>query len=142
MRKTFVAGLAALVLAGAGAAVWSRISMPGAGSGRAATGEMVAVAMPELAGPAAVGQKVFASRCAACHGPNAGGIEGSGPPLVHDFYRPGHHADAAFVLAAQNGVRAHHWRFGDIPPVEGISRAEIDAAIAFVRRVQAANGVL
>ena len=110
-------------------------------AGADAVAEVVAVTLPELAGDAAIGQRVFGARCAACHGASAGGVEGAGPPLVHDYYKPGHHGDMAFVLAAQQGVRAHHWRFGDMPPVTGISRAEIVAAIAFVRQVQRANGI-
>lgn len=106
-----------------------------------AGGTMVKVTLPPLAGDAKIGQRVFAARCAACHGPDAGGVEGAGPPLVHAYYRPGHHGDAAFYLAATNGVRAHHWRFGDMPPVEGITRAEIAAAVAYVRAVQRANGI-
>ena len=49
----------------------------------------------------------------------AAGHDGAGPPLVHKIYQPGHRSDMAFVLAAQNGVRAHHWPFGNRPPVEG-----------------------
>lgn len=104
--------------------------------------EMVAVTLPERLEPAEQrGQAVFSARCAECHGPNLGGIDGSGPPLVHKYYEPGHHADMAFVLAAANGVSAHHWSFGDMPPVEGITRAELIDVIAYVRRVQRENGI-
>jgi len=134
-----IAGLLAVFGFGAGRS-------PDSGSAAAAVetpagGEMVAVDMPALAGQALVGQRVFAAKCAECHGPNAGGIEGSGPPLVHKIYEPGHHGDMAIFLAAQNGVSAHHWRFGNMPPVEGITRAEIGAVIDFVRSVQRANGI-
>ena len=104
-------------------------------------GEMVEVRMPELDDTARTGQRAFAAKCAACHGPNAGGIEGAGPPLVHKIYEPGHHGDAAFYLAAARGVTAHHWRFGNMPPVEGITEAEVASIVAFVRRVQRANGI-
>jgi mono/diheme cytochrome c family protein len=142
-------GLGLLAAGLVGAAVWwaSQGTREGATTtavapNTAAPGEeMVAVALPDLAGDAAVGQAVFAARCAACHGPNAGGVDGAGPPLVHVYYEPNHHGDAAFFLAAERGVRAHHWRFGDMPPVEGVTRAEIAAAIAFVRRVQRENGI-
>jgi len=107
-----------------------------------AAGEMVSVALPALEGVELVGQRVFETKCATCHGPNAGGIEGAGPPLIHKIYEPSHHGDMAFVLAATRGVRAHHWRFGDMPPVEGITQAEIGAVIAFIRRVQRENGIL
>lgn len=97
--------------------------------------------MPELAGDAVIGQRVFAARCAECHGPNAGGIDGSGPPLIHKYYEPNHHADAAFFIAARNGVRSHHWRFGDMPPVEEVTQAEIATVVAYIRQVQRANGI-
>lgn len=147
MRYLFLA-FAALIVAGG---AWALLggSRDGGKAGRAAAAipgagpvaEMVAVRLPVLAADALTGQKVFAARCAACHGANAGGIDGAGPPLIHAYYRPGHHGDPAFVLAAQNGVRSHHWRFGDMPPVEDVTRAEIDAAIAFVRAVQRENGI-
>lgn len=136
-------GLGSAVLVGAAAlALWNQgLPKPDPSNSGTPDGEMVAVALPDLAGDAALGQVVFADRCAVCHGPNAGGIEGAGPPLVHIYYEPNHHGDAAFFLAAERGVRAHHWRFGDMPPVEGVTRAEIAATIAFVRRVQRENGI-
>ncbi|HHS93723.1 MAG TPA: cytochrome c [Rhodobacterales bacterium] len=103
--------------------------------------ETVAVTLPDLTGDAAIGQKVFAANCASCHGPRAGGIDGSGPPLVHAYYVPGHHGDAAFFSAAERGVRAHHWPYGDMPPISNVTRAEVAAAIAFVRKVQRENGI-
>lgn len=106
-----------------------------------ATGEMIAVALPELEGNAVIGQRAFGAKCAACHGPNAGGIEGAGPPLIHKIYEPGHHGDMAFVIAATRGVKAHHWKFGDMPPVEGITEAEVAAIVTFVRTVQVENGI-
>ncbi|MEC7764258.1 MAG: cytochrome c [Pseudomonadota bacterium] len=104
-------------------------------------GEMVAVSMPDLDGDALIGQRAFASTCASCHGPNAGGIDGAGPPLIHKIYEPGHHGDMAFYLAAARGVTAHHWTFGNMPPVEGITEAEVAAIVTFVRSVQRANGI-
>ncbi|WP_371171043.1 c-type cytochrome [Aliiroseovarius sp. 2305UL8-7] len=103
--------------------------------------EMVAVKMPALGDDAVVGARAFEAKCAACHGPNAGGLDGVGPPLIHKIYEPSHHADFAFYRAAEQGVRAHHWRFGDMPPVEGITRAEIASIIAYLRLVQRENGI-
>lgn len=119
-----------------------RIAEAPADGADGAGAEMVTVVLPSgLDATEQRGQAVFAARCAACHGPNAGGIDGSGPPLVHRIYEPGHHADMAFVLAAANGVPSHHWTFGDMPPVEGITRAEVLDVVAFVRRVQQENGI-
>ena len=102
---------------------------------------MVRVAIPELGEEFAVGARAFKAKCAACHGPTAGGIEGAGPPLVHVIYEPSHHADVAFFRAAEMGVRAHHWTFGNMLPVEGITRAEIGEIVAYLRAVQRANGI-
>ena len=70
------------------------------------------------------------------------GQEGIAPPLVHRIYEPSHHGDMAFVLAARNGVRAHHWPFGDMPPVgQPLTDGELAAIIAYVRELQRANGI-
>ena len=84
--------------------------------------------------------EVFRENCATCHGTNADGTD-QGPPLIHKTYEPSHHGDYSFVLAVQNGVRAHHWRFGDMSPVEGVSERQVAQIIAFVREVQRANGI-
>lgn len=47
----------------------------------------------------------------------------------------------AFVLAARNGVRAHHWPFGNMTPVPGLTDPELAGIIRFVREVQVANGI-
>lgn len=102
---------------------------------------MVTIQMPPIEGNAAIGQRIFESACAACHGANAVGIEGVGPPLIHVIYEPSHHADEAFQRAAANGVRSHHWRFGDMPPVEGLTRGDVAMVVAYIREIQRANGI-
>ena len=64
-----------------------------------------------------------------------------GPPLVHAYYRPGHHADAAFTLAIRNGVQPHHWNFGAMPPQPGLSDQDIADVTAYVRQIQDAAGI-
>ena len=86
------------------------------------------------------GEVLFNAKCAQCHGANASGSD-KGPPLVHKIYEPNHHGDASFHNAALNGARAHHWRFGDMPPVEGIMPAEIDQIIVYVRSLQKQHGI-
>ena len=99
------------------------------------------VLMPSQLSPAAeTGRVAFADNCAVCHGENGEGSN-QGPPLIHTIYEPSHHADIAFVLAAQNGSRAHHWNFGNMPPQPQVSEQEIAAIIQFVREVQRANGI-
>ena len=56
-------------------------------------------------------------------------------------YRPGHHGDAAFAMAVRNGVRQHHWRFGNMPPQPQVSDRELKAIVRYVREMQIANGI-
>ncbi|MDQ2091842.1 c-type cytochrome [Marimonas arenosa] len=90
---------------------------------------------------ATMGKRAFEAKCQDCHGEHAAGRKGAAPPLVHRIYEPSHHADFAFVLAVRNGVRAHHWPFGDMPPVEGLTQADALAIAAYVRELQRANGI-
>lgn len=115
---------------------------PAADFAQPAGGAIVQVALPaSLSEAAQIGKRAFDATCAGCHGANAAGIEAMGPPLVHKIYEPSHHGDAAFLLAVRNGVRAHHWRFGDMPPQSGLTEADVAAITAYVREVQRANGI-
>ena len=98
------------------------------------------IIVPQLSGLAQQGEAVFNENCATCHGVNIAGTN-QGPTLIHSLYRPNHHADASIVFAAMNGVQAHHWQFGNMPPVEGITAQDLTVIIAYVRAVQRANGV-
>jgi mono/diheme cytochrome c family protein len=89
---------------------------------------------------AKMGERAFNAVCAACHGKDAAGTD-VGPPLVHRIYEPSHHADYAFEMAVANGVRAHHWKFGNMPPQPGLTKADVGAIIAYVRELQRANGI-
>lgn len=103
---------------------------------------MVNVIVPEtLSANAEIGKVAFEAKCAVCHGVNAAGQDGVAPPLVHKIYEPSHHGDAAFLLAAKNGVRAHHWRFGNMPPVEGVTEGDVKMIVTYVRALQRANGI-
>ncbi|TDT72705.1 cytochrome c [Litoreibacter halocynthiae] len=96
---------------------------------------------PEFSSNAQIGKRVFDGKCADCHGANAAGQNGVAPPLVHKIYEPSHHGDSSFILAAKNGVRAHHWRFGNMPAVEGLTDADVKMVVAYVRELQRANGI-
>jgi len=84
---------------------------------------------------------LWPNKCAACHGANAAGQDGVAPPLVHVIYEPSHHGDEAFQRAAELGVRGHHWPFGNMPPVEGVTRADVTMITAYIRELQRANGI-
>jgi mono/diheme cytochrome c family protein len=87
----------------------------------------------------AEGEVLYQANCAACHGVDLRGTA-AGPSQLSVIYQPGHHPDDAYVLAALNGVRAHHWSFGDMPPVPGLSREDMDRIVAYVREVQRIEG--
>lgn len=107
-----------------------------------ASGEpMVEVTVPKLSIVETAGQLLFDRNCAACHGKNAAGQDGVAPPLVHLIYEPGHHADISFQRAAKLGVRAHHWPFGNMPPVEGVDETDVSKIISYIRALQRANGI-
>lgn len=109
----------------------------GAGAPAVSEAELRALPVPaELQG----GKAIFEANCAACHGQMALGTE-QGPPLLHPYYEPGHHSDEAFHLAVTQGAVAHHWGFGNMPPVPGLDRNEVSEVIAYVRWLQRAAGV-
>ncbi len=100
----------------------------------------IEVRVPPLSAAALAGQLAFDRSCAGCHGPHARG-SATAPPLIHPTYRRAHHADAAFELSVRRGVRAHHWRFDDMPPQPSLTMAEIVQITQYVRELQAANGI-
>lgn len=142
--------LSAALVAGAGLLAWNAMKpapqshsmAPPDNSGIAQGAPLATVALPaELSANARIGKQIFEARCASCHGRNAAGVNGVAPPLVHKIYEPGHHADAAFVLAARNGVRAHHWKFGNMPPVEDVTDGEVRLVTRYIRELQQENGI-
>ena len=86
------------------------------------------------------GEAKFNANCAACHGKQAAGTD-HGPPLVHKIYEPNHHGDPAFQRAAANGVKAHHWEFGNMPKIDGISPEDVDQIVKYVRWLQRQAGI-
>ena len=92
------------------------------------------------AGPALDrGAQVYAEACASCHGSDLRGTD-KGPSHLSIVYEPNHHTDDSFRNAIANGARQHHWSFGDMEPVEGLSDTEVEAVIAFVRAEQLRQG--
>lgn len=86
------------------------------------------------------GEELFNAKCAGCHGSKGAGT-GNGPPLVHRIYHPNHHADFSFRRAVSMGVRAHHWQFGDMAKVEGVSDEDVEMIIKYVRSIQHEAGI-
>ncbi len=86
------------------------------------------------------GETTFNTFCFRCHGPQGQGTN-QGPPLVHKIYEPNHHADMAFQRAAAQGVRAHHWKFGNMPKIEGVAPEDVSQVIAYIRWLQRQAGI-
>ncbi len=102
---------------------------------------MVTVKVPDISGIAEEGRTLFNANCSSCHGINAAGNDGAGPPLVHKIYEPGHHGDEAIRRAVKLGTQQHHWPFGNMAPVEGVDDDEVSKIIAYIRALQRANGI-
>lgn len=81
------------------------------------------------------GAEVYAESCASCHGADLRGTD-RGPSALSIVYEPNHHPDESFRRAIAAGAPQHHWDFGPMPPVDGLSDEEVDAVIAFVRAEQ------
>jgi cytochrome c2 len=81
------------------------------------------------------GSQLYEDNCSSCHGIKLDGTD-KGPPLIHAFYKPSHHGDSSFYSAALKGVRAHHWKFGDMPPVKGMTAKMMDRIVPYVRFYQ------
>lgn len=131
--NTIIAAAAVFLAIGAGAFLWT-------GRDTGSPGENAGIVLPTLTSAQTAGKARFDANCSACHGRNAAGTE-QGPPLVHIIYEPNHHGDASFYRAVALGVRAHHWRFGNMPAIEGVSEADVTKIIDYVRALQRANGI-
>ena len=81
------------------------------------------------------GQLLYEKYCSSCHGSDLNGSD-EGPPMLHAFYKPSHHGDKAFYRAALQGTKQHHWEFGDMPPVEGMTRKKMDSVVPYLRYYQ------
>ena len=70
-----------------------------------------------------VGEAKFTANCAACHGVRGVGTK-QGPPLVHKIYEP-----------------THHWEFGNMPKIEGVTSGDVEHIIRYVRWLQREAGI-
>ncbi|WP_335947705.1 MULTISPECIES: c-type cytochrome [Salipiger] len=144
MNKTILVG-AVVAAAAIGASLFftgGQQDTPTTSQAPLENGAIVSVSLPDsLSSEAQIGERAFDAVCAACHGDNGAGVDGSGPPLVHKIYEPSHHADMAFFMAVERGVQAHHWSFGNMPPQQGLTRADVAGIVTYVREMQRANGI-
>lgn len=124
--------IAAVVVAGLAAFAWTQRA------DRATTGANGASL--QLSSAALAGKAAYDANCSECHGSNAAGTD-KGPPFVHAVYNPGHHSDASFARAVEQGVRQHHWTFGDMPAQPQVTDEKLEAIVRYVRAVQEAHGI-
>lgn len=85
------------------------------------------------------GAQVYAQSCASCHGADLRGTD-KGPSHLSIVYEPNHHGDDSFRSAITNGAPQHHWNFGDMAPIGGLSDEDVEAVIAFIRAEQNRQG--
>lgn len=137
MNRTSFLILAAVLVLGAGGYTYFNQPQPTIQSSI----PLAMVTVPELSASEREGEVAYNQSCASCHGKNAAGQDGVAPPFVHRIYEPNHHGDGSFLVAALSGVRAHHWPFGDMPPVEGVEEADVTKIVEYVRALQRANGI-
>jgi len=152
MDKRLLATIGVVVIGGLALTMWRgspspddlrtptvNTQMHGADAGAPAT-PADQIVVPQLSSAARMGKVAFDESCSVCHGANAAGTD-KGPPFIHMIYRPGHHGDFAFQRAVRGGTQAHHWRFGNMAPVEGVTDKQIEWIVKYVRELQRANGI-
>lgn len=122
------------------AAVLGFASLGGAASAETADSGAAQQSASKMPFQLGAGKRHYDRLCAECHGGDLKGSE-QGPPLIHAFYKPGHHGDAAFLRAALQGTRQHHWNFGDMEPVPGADQRKVTQIIQYVRWAQQAAGL-
>jgi len=137
MNPKAIAIVAVLVVAGVVVSfnLQPSLSQPGDGE------PMVAVNLPQFSALEKAGEALYNASCAACHGVDVRGQEGIAPSLIDAIYQPKFHADGAFYIAVQSGVRAHHYGFGSMPAIDGVENEDVTTIIAYIRAIQRANGI-
>jgi mono/diheme cytochrome c family protein len=135
------AGLIAKAPISSGDKLVAVLALSAAGKAVSARFAQEAVVTPALAGAALAGKPVFDKVCAECHGTALRGSD-SGPPLLHNWYAPNSgHDDKQVLKTINNGTQGHMWKFGDMPRPEGLKPGQDVETLAYVRAMQAANGI-
>lgn len=87
----------------------------------------------------AEGEALYQASCSVCHGSDLRGTA-LGPSQLSVIYNPDHHGDGSYAVAVTAGVRAHHWSFGNMPSVDGVTEDDFDRILAFIRENQRVQG--
>ncbi len=96
-------------------------------------------AVEDPGGASSEGAVVYAAQCASCHGADLRGTD-KGPSQLSIVYEPNHHGDDAYRSAIANGAPQHHWGFGNMPAIQGLTAEQVDDVIAYIRSEQERNG--
>ena len=142
VASMLVAAVGLLAVIGCGDAAEPRIvtTEPTVDTAKATAAAAVAAARPDFSDTALAGEELFNASCALCHGAKAAGTT-QGPTFIDRIYHPGHHSDVSFRRAVTQGVRQHHWTFGDMPPVATVTADEVERIICYIRELQRQNGI-
>ena len=87
------------------------------------------------------GKEIFEENCIHCHGRHAEGRQEVAPPLIHKIYEPSHHGDESFQRAVAQGVKAHHWKFGNMPAISHLTRDDVNLIVVYIRELQVFNDI-
>lgn len=116
------------------------VALAACGGGATSNPVAAQVAAADVPSDHADGKRLFDTHCARCHGVHAAGT-GRGPSFLSKVYEPSHHGDEAFRLAVKRGVTAHHWGFGNMPPVPGVSDDDVSKIVGYLRWAQRVVGI-
>ncbi len=105
----------------------------------AACGSTASESIGPLSTESTYGAELYDTNCASCHGADLGGTD-RGPSHLSIVYESNHHGDDAFRSAIENGAPQHHWRFGNMPAIDGLDDADVDAIIQHIRSEQERQG--
>ena len=87
------------------------------------------------------GRQIYAAKCAECHGANLEGTS-RGPSHLSRVYEPGAPLGREFPPGHQAGLAPAPLELRPMAPVAGLSDADVNAVIAFVRAQQRERGFI
>ena len=103
---------------------------------------LVSIAFAESPSATALfGKAAFEAKCPASIGVNGAGRADVATPLLHKNHEPSRHGAKALPRAVALAARQQCSPFGNVPPADGLARADIVMRIAHLRDLQRANGI-
>ncbi len=138
----FFAGLTFGFLAAAAIGIVALMALDPLGPGQRTAAESTSTSAVEVgevaAGDPVNGEAIYASTCATCHGPDAEGIQGLGPPLVgNEFVQSLTDAELiAFINVGRDASHSDNKTGVAMPPKGGnpsLTDGDIADVVAFLR---------